>query len=83
MYALLGGIPLAALSMTWVEARFLYVVIAIYAIVQMIIDIFTSKIELRVARSVSIVLFTGYLVSLPVLMSRWVVLFKADIPFYL
>ena len=84
VYALLGGIPLAALSMTWVEAQFLYVLIAIYVIVQMIVDIFTSKIELRVARSASIVLFTGYLVSLPVLMSRWGgVIFKPDIPFFL
>jgi len=83
VYALLGGIPLAALSMTWVEAQFLYVVIAVYAIVQMIMDIFTSKIELRVARSASIVLFTGYLVSLPVQMAKWDVIFRPDIPFYL
>jgi len=70
LYAILGGVPLAALSMTWVEARYLYVVIAIYVIVQMLIDIFTDKIELRVFRTSSIILFTGYLVSLPVLYTK-------------
>ncbi|MFO8078581.1 MAG: carboxypeptidase regulatory-like domain-containing protein, partial [Thermoplasmatota archaeon] len=70
LYALLGGIPLAGLSMVWVEHEFLYTVIAVYAVVQMIIDIFTSKIDIRVPRSVFITLLTGYLVSLPVLLSK-------------
>jgi len=84
LYALLGGIPLASLSMVWVEHEFLYTVIAIYAIVQMVVDIFTSRIELRVPRTVSIMLFTGYLVSLPVLMTRWGgAAFKPSIPFFL
>jgi len=66
LYAVLAGIPLAALSMVWIEAQFLYVIIAIYAIIQMFIDIFLDKVELRMFRTSSIVLFTGYLVSLPV-----------------
>jgi len=70
LYAVLAGVPLAALTMTWVEARYLYVVIAIYAVVQMFIDIFTNKIELRVFRTTSLVLFSGYLISLPVIASR-------------
>ena len=40
LYAVLAGIPLAGLSMVWVEAQFLYVLIAAYAIIQYIIDIF-------------------------------------------
>ncbi len=67
LYAVLGGIPLAGLSMVWTEAQFLYVVVAVYAFVQMFFDIFLNKIELRVFRSSSIVLFTGYLVSMPVI----------------
>ena len=43
LYAILGGIPLAALTMTWIEAQYLYVLIAIYAIIQMLIDIFTKN----------------------------------------
>ena len=69
LYAVLAGIPLAALTMTWVQAQFLYTVIAIYAVIQMLIDIFTNKIELRIFRTSSIVLFTGYLISLPVIAS--------------
>jgi dolichyl-diphosphooligosaccharide--protein glycosyltransferase len=82
LYAVLGGIPLAALSMTWVEARFLYVVIAVYAIVQMFIDIFTSKINTRSFLAPTILLFTGYIISLPVIMSR-AGGYTADIPLFL
>ncbi|RLF34436.1 MAG: hypothetical protein DRM98_00560 [Thermoplasmata archaeon] len=70
LYAILGGVPLAALSMTWFAAHFLYVVIGVYAVVQMIFDIFTNKIEFKIFRSTSIILLTGYLISLPVLSAR-------------
>jgi asparagine N-glycosylation enzyme membrane subunit Stt3/protocatechuate 3,4-dioxygenase beta subunit len=66
LYSLLGGVSLAGLSLVWVEAHFLFAVIAVYAIVQMFIDIFTNKIEFKVFRSNSIVLFAGYLISFPV-----------------
>jgi len=82
LYALLGGIPLASLSMTWVEAQYLYVIIAIYAIVQMFMDMFTSKIEPRVARTSSIILISGYLISLPVVMAKYVG-YRPDIPLFL
>ena len=70
LYALLSGLSLAGLSMVWVEAQFLYVIIAAYAIVQMIIDIFTSKIETRVALTPTIVLLAGYGIALPVMMAK-------------
>ena len=82
LYALLGGIPLASLSMTWVEAQYLYVIIAIYAIVQMLMDMFTSKIEPRVARTTSIVLLSGYIISLPITMAK-LGGFRPDIPLFL
>lgn len=66
LYSILGGISLAGLSLVWVEAQFLYVVIALYTIIQMFIDIFTNKIEFKVFRASSVILFTGYLVSFPV-----------------
>jgi dolichyl-diphosphooligosaccharide--protein glycosyltransferase len=69
LYAILAGVPLAGLSMIWVEARFLYAIIALYAIVQMIFDIFTNKIEKRVFISTSVTLVSGYLISLPVIAS--------------
>jgi len=70
LYAILGGVPLAGLSMTWVEAQYLYTVIAIYAIVQMLFDIFTNKIEFKVFRTTSLILFSGYLISAPVISFR-------------
>jgi len=70
LYAILGGVPLAGLSMTWVQAQFIYSVIGVYAIVQMFFDIFLNKIDIRVFRSSSIVLLTGFFVSLPVIATR-------------
>jgi len=66
LFALLSGISLAALNMVWVKAEFLFAVIAAYAIVQMIIDIFNNKVNWKIALSLTTILFTGYLVSLPV-----------------
>jgi len=82
LYAFLGGIPLASLTMTWVEAQYLYVIIAIYAIVQMLMDMFTSKIEPHAARNCSIIMISGYVISLPVLMAKFGG-FKPDIPLFL
>ena len=65
-YALLAGIFLGALNMTWVESRFVYSVLAVYVVVQMLIDIFTNKIETRVIRSSLIIFTAGYLIYLPV-----------------
>ena len=84
IYAALAGIPLAALTMTWVEAQYLYVIIAIYAIVQMILDIFYNKQDLKIPISTTATLFIGYILSLPVLISRWGYIgFKLDIPLFL
>ena len=71
LYALLAGVSLAALSLTWVEAQFLYVVIALYAVIQMLVDIFTDKIEPRVFRTAFITLLAGYLLTLPVRQAKF------------
>jgi dolichyl-diphosphooligosaccharide--protein glycosyltransferase len=80
LYALLAGIPLAGLSMVWVEAEYLYTIIAIYLIIQLLIDIFMNKVEERFALSGFLVLFTGVLVSWPVTFARGVIF---SFPFYL
>lgn len=81
IYALLAGLPLAALTMVWVEAEYLYTVIALYAIVQMIIGLYLGKKDFSVPRVASITLFTGYLLSLPVIASRGG--FSPDLNLYL
>jgi dolichyl-diphosphooligosaccharide--protein glycosyltransferase len=82
LYALLSGVSLAALNMVWVEGHFLFTVIAIYAIVQMLMDIFNNKMNWSVVRSMTIILFTGYFVSLPVLWTRYGG-FNPDLPLFL
>lgn len=80
LYAFLGGMPLAGLSMVWVEAQFLYAFIAVYAVAQMLIDIYTNKIDIKVPRTICIILFTGYILSLPILLSKGIAL---NLEFYI
>jgi dolichyl-phosphooligosaccharide-protein glycotransferase len=79
LYALFAGIPLAALSMVWVEAQYLYTIITVYAVVQLVIDNFMNKIEERFVISIFLTLFTGFLVALPVTYARGIL----TLPFYL
>lgn len=80
LYALLAGIPLAALSMVWVEAQFLYTIITVYAVVQLIFDLFTNKVDEGFVMSITLALFTGFFVSWPVVYAGGVLL---DLPFFL
>jgi dolichyl-diphosphooligosaccharide--protein glycosyltransferase len=80
LYALLSGVSIGALYMTWVEGQFLYVIIAIYAVVQMLIDIFMNKMELKVVITTLVALSSGYLISLPVRVAGG---FNPDVPLFL
>lgn len=82
LYAVLAGVSLAGLSLVWTEAQFLYVVIATYAIVQTFVDIFTNKIDRNILRNLSVVLLTGYLISMPVRLAR-LGGFMSDIEFFM
>ncbi len=70
LYALLAGIPLAALSMVWVEAQFLYTIITVYAVVQLLFDLFTNKVEEQFVLSISVALFSGFFISWPVVAAK-------------
>jgi asparagine N-glycosylation enzyme membrane subunit Stt3 len=80
LYALLGGMSLAALSMVWVDAMFLYTVIVIYVVVQLIFDILLNKIEEKFVLNMFVLLITGVLVALPVTAVRGSVV---SLPMYL
>ncbi len=65
LYAFMAGAAIAAMSMTWVAARYIYAVVAVYAVAQMFVDIVSSRIRPRVAWTANIALFAGYLLALP------------------
>jgi dolichyl-diphosphooligosaccharide--protein glycosyltransferase len=65
LYAFMGGVSIAAMSMTWVSGQYIYALVAVYAVAQMFVDIVSSRINLRVPRTVNIALLGGYLVALP------------------
>ena len=65
LYAMMSGIGVAAISMTWVKGEYIYTIIAIYALAQMIMDILTSRINPKIPRTLVVALFTGYLLAFP------------------
>lgn len=69
--ATFSGVFVAAVTMTWVSSQYIYAVIAVYGIVQMIMDIFTKRISVHVVRSILIPLFTGYILSFPILWVKY------------
>lgn len=81
LYSLLGGISIAAVSLVWVEARYLYAIIAVFAGVMFLIDIFTNKIQFKIFRTTSVLVWTGYLISAPVVAFTSTG-FRIDVAFY-
>jgi len=65
--AAFSGIAIAAMTMTWVSSQYIYALVGVYGVVQMIVDIFTKRINKNVVRTLLIALFTGYIISFPVL----------------
>ncbi|MEA2053759.1 MAG: STT3 domain-containing protein [Candidatus Thermoplasmatota archaeon] len=65
IYAFMSGIGVAGVSMTWVSAEYIYAIIAVYGIAQMVIDIIASRINPSVPRTLFIALFTGYGLAFP------------------
>jgi dolichyl-diphosphooligosaccharide--protein glycosyltransferase len=81
IYAALSGVSVAAVSMTWVSAQYIYAVIAVYAVVQMVMDIFTQKMSLNVVRTILVTLFTGYILAFPL---YWIKSgFSPNLPFFI
>lgn len=67
IYACLAGTTMAAISMSWTAGRFIYAVIAVYAVVQMMIDLITKKSVMPTARTTIIALFSGIIIASPYL----------------
>jgi len=70
LLASLAGVCIAGITMTWVSAEYIYALIAVYGIVQMLIDILTKKIEAKVPTAILTSMLVGYILSLPI---TWVV----------
>ncbi len=84
LYGVLAGVPLAALSMVWTEAEFLYAVLAVYIVVQLIIDLVLKKTSVQFVQSSALMMFTAVLVSYPVVrLSSTTPLGLFTLPFFL
>ncbi|HEC87146.1 MAG TPA: hypothetical protein ENI49_04690 [Thermoplasmatales archaeon] len=81
LLAMMAGVFVGAISLTWVAARYIYSLIALYAVVQMIIDIFRSKINSKSIRVPLTALVTGYIIAFPLYFVKYGL--KPDLPLYL
>ena len=64
-YAVMGGICLAAVELTWKGFTYVTVIIIAYLFVQLLLDRFTGRDSLPVTLVVSTMLFTGIVVGAP------------------
>ena len=65
LYAALSGVFVGAITLVWVSSQYVYTLIAAYTLVQMIVDIFTSKINAKIVKTSLTTLITGYIISFP------------------
>jgi dolichyl-diphosphooligosaccharide--protein glycosyltransferase len=79
LYALLSGTMIGAMIMLWVEARYTYMVLIVFFIIQAIINIFLKKPDVRFARNTAIALGFGFVVASPMLFIGWGFVFRFDI----
>ena len=63
----MAGVTAAGLAMIWVAGQYIFILVAAYAIVQMIIDIFANKIDVHILRATLTTLVVGYIVAFPIL----------------
>jgi len=70
LYAALSGVFIAGIGMTWVASHYIYAIIAVFAILQMIVDIVAKKINADVIRKTLIAMFTGYIIAFPIFWVR-------------
>ncbi|MBC7080955.1 MAG: glycosyltransferase family 39 protein [Thermoplasmatales archaeon] len=66
LLASLSGMCVAGITMTWVSAEYIYALIAVYGVIQMLIDIVTKKIEEKVPVAILTSMLFGYVLSFPI-----------------
>jgi len=67
IFAAMSGIFASAIAMVWVAGQYIFALIAVYSIAQMIVDIFANKISIHIVRSSLIALSVGYIIAFPIL----------------
>ena len=67
IFAAMAGVMAAGLAMIWVAGEYIFVLIAAYAIVQMIVDIFANKIDVHIVRVTLTTLVVAYIIAFPIL----------------
>ena len=67
LFSIMAGFFAAAVGMIWVAGEYIFVLIAAYAIVQMIFDILAKRFETDVLRTTLIALIVGNIVAFPII----------------
>jgi dolichyl-phosphooligosaccharide-protein glycotransferase len=80
-YSLLSGLMIASMVMLWVEARYTYAVLLIFFVVQVLINLFIKKYDMRFVRNTIISWSFGYALAFPMLFIGWGYTFRMDTMF--
>jgi len=65
LFAILSGIFIGGIQLTWVNAEMAFVSIALFIVIMLFIDIFRKNRSIKTPLTLSIILGTGFLISLP------------------
>jgi len=65
IFAILSGITIGALQLTWVNAELAFVSITVFSVILLFFDILRTKYDIKNISRISIILGFGFLISLP------------------
>jgi len=72
IHGTLLGVSLGALSLTWISAQFIYIIIVICFLIQIIVNIFRKEIDINLSIATFTGLLVAYLMYLPLSQTRFV-----------
>jgi len=65
LFAVLGGVAIGCLELTWIASQVVYIMIAVFLMVQIFFDIFKSKFNIKISGAVTLAMIVAYLISMP------------------
>jgi dolichyl-diphosphooligosaccharide--protein glycosyltransferase len=78
LYSLLTGVVIAAMIMLWVEARYTYAVLMLFFVIQVLVNMFLKKHDMKFIRNTIISWSFGYLLAFPMLFIGWGYVYRID-----
>jgi len=69
-YAILAGVGIGSLELTWIASQVVYIMLAVYLVIQLFFNILQTKHEMKNFYTIVVALTVGFLISLPYVMAK-------------